>query len=108
MSLQSFETDVLADIRLWARGADHFIDAEFDEAWDLVRPILTAATPAEIGLLKDFIQDVLDDLPNVTDLATLETALLNSLAHAGAEELAMAKAIGSRILQALIAAVAAL
>jgi hypothetical protein len=58
-------------------------------------------------LLKRFIQDVLEKLPTVTDLATLETALLNALEAAGAAELAVAKAMGSKLLQALIGVVAA-
>jgi hypothetical protein len=58
-------------------------------------------------VLKGFIQEVLEELPTVTDLATLETALLNALEAAGAAELAVAKAMGSKLLQALIAVVAA-
>jgi hypothetical protein len=108
MSLQSFETDVLSDIHEWAGKTTEFLEAECRAAWDLVWPILSDATPAEIAVLKGFIQDVLDELPTVTDLPTLETALLNSLEKAGAAELAVAKAMGSKLLQALIAVVAAL
>lgn len=108
MSLQSFETAVLADIREWADEAESFLEAEARDAWDMVWPLVSDATPAETAILKSFIQGVLERLPEVTDLAQLETALLNSLTVAGAAELAVAKAMGSKILQALIAVVAAL
>ena len=108
MSLQTFEDDVLADIRYWAGRAEAFLEAEAEDAWALVKPILTAARPAQLQVLKGFIQSVLVRLRGVTDVATLEAALLNALEAAAAPELTIAQTMGSRILQALIAAVAAL
>lgn len=108
MSLASFENAILADIRVWAGKAETFIEAEADDAWSIAKPILTAAAPAELQILKTFALGVLAKLPGVTDLATLEAALLNALEAAGAPELAVAQTIGSKLLQAFIAAVAAL
>lgn len=73
----------------------------------IFKPLLAAAEAAALQDLIVFIRGVLSQAATATDLATLETVVLNALEATGSELEVVAKSLGSNLLQALIAFVLA-
>ena len=101
----SFLQIIKNDIKI----AEHWIDAEAVKIWDLAKPLFQAVEQAGISELKVFIEGVLGTIADhkVKDLATLESAVLNSLAATRPALLAIAQGLGSNLLQVIIGLVKA-
>lgn len=73
----------------------------------LMQPLLASAEAATVQDLITFIKGVLSQAKTAKDLPTFESDVLNALQATGSELLALAKSLGSNLLQALIAFVLA-
>jgi hypothetical protein len=100
-----------AKIEAWIAGkfkaAEVVFTADEQALLTLMQPLLAAAEAAALADLVTFIRGVLSQASTAKDLASWETAILNALEATGSSLLAVAKALGSNLLQALIAFVLA-
>lgn len=81
-----------------------YLTKEESQLLALVQPLFGAAEAAAIQDLIQFVQGVLTsaEKPGSMDLPDWETAVLNGLSKVGGEVEALAKSLGSNVLQALI------
>lgn len=103
MSLQTFLSTVKTDIETWVDDVEDFTEAEASKDWALVKPVLAAFVSGRIAAeVRDVMQRVITSLPTITDLAQLESAVLNAVESELPASLADLQALGSELLQAIL------